>query len=452
MVVFDNPKTMKECRGRIGKGKQQMSGKKLDQEALEELETLGEFMELITGIGFDWLLIPSSPKMQIELAQEFFTSFHFTYATDVEAESIRFRLFTREMRMSIKEWSVRLGLYTADQEADWFERDIGTPREIPEFNEMVPKGTKAYQSTESTSDCFVNPVLHLAQVFVGANLLCQANTEASITEAELYFMWCMMRKRKVHLGYWLARTCQWISSIAAQNLNGCHILEAIFKNCIEMLMVERIPKMSYCPKPKLFGRNFLTRVGVLVQKGGALQFYELTKPGSQLVGAVKKKSKKKQLELVVAETKRELSAPTEVTTSTLRIPGDITIPSTSIAPEASPTHVSFIDTAGQMDLWRSRHEGLVERIALNTDRIAPSSGAQVQLLTTPTEAQMRYNEEVRMTVFVVRDMVSLMAREVIPQEQRAPQHPSHGGSSRHPTGRDDTHPKIADSRRDRPWR
>ncbi|KAG6395528.1 hypothetical protein SASPL_146173 [Salvia splendens] len=97
--------------------------------------SLRGIMELITGIGFDWILVFSSPKMLIELAQEFFTSFHFTLATDVGEESIQFRLFTREMRMSIREWSVRLGLYTADQEAEWFARDIDTPKEIPEFNE-----------------------------------------------------------------------------------------------------------------------------------------------------------------------------------------------------------------------------------------------------------------------------------------------------------------------------
>lgn len=58
-------------------------GRRLDLDVLEGLEVSGEFMEFITGIGFDWLLVPDVQKMPIELAQEFFTSFHFTSSTDV---------------------------------------------------------------------------------------------------------------------------------------------------------------------------------------------------------------------------------------------------------------------------------------------------------------------------------------------------------------------------------
>lgn len=213
ILTFDDPKLTGECKARVERDKKVRSGRRLKEETLKELGTETEFLEYITGIGFDWLLDPCAATIPIELAQEFFMSFHFTYAVDVGAESIRFRLFTRELRMSIREWSVRLGLYTVDQEVEWFERDIGHPKDIKEYDEhaawaeMVPRGTKAYKPTESMADCIENPVLRLAQVFLGVNLLCQANTFTLLTKAELYFMWCMMKKRKVHLGYWLARTC-----------------------------------------------------------------------------------------------------------------------------------------------------------------------------------------------------------------------------------------------------
>ena len=66
---------------------------------------------------------------------------------------------------------------------------------------------------------------------------------------------------------------------------------AILKNCVVVTMVERIHKMTYNLNPELFGVQFLSNVGVVEQKGGVLQFYEVTRPGSQPAGANKKKSK-----------------------------------------------------------------------------------------------------------------------------------------------------------------
>ncbi|KAL1536513.1 hypothetical protein AAHA92_29153 [Salvia divinorum] len=70
------------------------------------------------------------------LAQEFFTSFRFKNTTDLQKKSISFRLFGTEMRMSLTEWSVRLGLYNEQQtaEGEWFGRDIRKPKANPNFD------------------------------------------------------------------------------------------------------------------------------------------------------------------------------------------------------------------------------------------------------------------------------------------------------------------------------
>ena len=48
----------------------------------------------------------------MEAAREFFSTFKFKATTDPDANSISFRLFTIEHTMSVREWSLRMGLFT----------------------------------------------------------------------------------------------------------------------------------------------------------------------------------------------------------------------------------------------------------------------------------------------------------------------------------------------------
>ena len=128
--------------------------------------------------------------------------------------------------------------------------------------------------------------------------------------------------------------------------------------------------MAYCPNPEVFGSQFLLNVEVVKKKGGVLQFYEVTRPESQPAGANKKKNKDKQVEVVATKTEKDTGEKTEVTPFTLPIQDEAVVPSTSAVPELSPEHASLVQMVEQQEEWRAKMEGLMERIALNTDRIA----------------------------------------------------------------------------------
>ena len=178
------------------------------------------------------------------------------------------------MTASIREWLVRLGLYTAEQEVG---RD-------------GPKRHQGLQTNRVHDRMHQNSFLRLAQVFLDVNLLCQAKTFASIKEAELYFLWYMMKKRKVHLGYWLARTCQSISSRASRNLSDDHSGEDTQNELL--------------PQPRTSWVTIPLNVDVVKKKGGIVKFYEVKRPIAQPIGANKKKSKTKIVEVVATEIER----------------------------------------------------------------------------------------------------------------------------------------------------
>lgn len=88
---------------------------------------------------------------------------------------------------------------------------------------------------------------------------------------------------------------------------------------------------------------------------------------------------------MAVETEKNTRERTEATPSTLPIQNEVVVPSTSAAPELTPEHASLVELVEQQEEWRAIMEGLVERIALNTDRVALQSEAQTQLLASQTE-------------------------------------------------------------------
>lgn len=101
-----------------------------DEEAEEDLGVAEKFTSYIKNIGFEWLLNHCEEEVSVPLAKEFFTSFHFKVTIDPDAESISFRLFNQDMTMSIREWLLRMRLFTLEEDdaGDWNVREIGQPR------------------------------------------------------------------------------------------------------------------------------------------------------------------------------------------------------------------------------------------------------------------------------------------------------------------------------------
>ncbi|KAL1568825.1 hypothetical protein AAHA92_00385 [Salvia divinorum] len=114
------------------------SGKRLHQPSLQRIGGEELFLEYMTGIGFEWLMDIHMPELPVTLAQEFFTSFRFKATMDLGNKSISFRICTREVKMSLTEWSVRLGLYSVEQadKGEWLDRYIGQPKNDPDFDQQ----------------------------------------------------------------------------------------------------------------------------------------------------------------------------------------------------------------------------------------------------------------------------------------------------------------------------
>ena len=100
-----------------------------------------------------------------------------------------------------------MGLLTPeeDEEGTWNEREIGAPKNTAGFDAeeawrmIAHKKVAKFKTSTSKGVHITDPVLRLAQVYIGYNLLGQVG--ATLTTPELYFMWCMLNNVKVHLGY-----------------------------------------------------------------------------------------------------------------------------------------------------------------------------------------------------------------------------------------------------------
>ena len=167
MVQFEDPKLQKACDGRATNGKSAKSGKKLCLSDLEELGVGKKFISYFKSIGFEWILNHSNAEVPVALAKEFFTSFKFKQSTDLDADTISSRIFNEEMEMSIREWSLRLGLLTPEEEEEgaWNEREIGAPKNTEGFDAeeawrmIAHKKVEKFKTSSSKGIHITDPVL-----------------------------------------------------------------------------------------------------------------------------------------------------------------------------------------------------------------------------------------------------------------------------------------------------
>ncbi|XP_042005808.1 ABC transporter F family member 4-like [Salvia splendens] len=115
--------------------KQIKSGKVLYFPSLDELNAREPFLSHLSALCFDWLLENRDPSIPIRLAKKFFTTFRFRVTADLDEESITFRVFGREVRTSLIEWTVRLGMCSLEEAIgpEWRSRERGIPRRHIEF-------------------------------------------------------------------------------------------------------------------------------------------------------------------------------------------------------------------------------------------------------------------------------------------------------------------------------
>ncbi|XP_047978506.1 myb-like protein X [Salvia hispanica] len=200
MVQLEDPKLQKACDDRATNGRSAKSGKKLCLSDLEELGVEKKFISYFKSIGFEWLLNHNNAEVPVALVKEFFTSFKFKQSTDLDADTISFRLFNEEMEMSIREWSLRLGLLTPEEEEEgaWNEREIGSPKNTAGFDAeeawrmVAHKKVAKFKTSTSKGIHITDPVLRLAQVYIGYNLLGQVG--ATLTTPEFHVVYAEQRE------------------------------------------------------------------------------------------------------------------------------------------------------------------------------------------------------------------------------------------------------------------
>ena len=115
---------------RCSAGKMAKSGKQYSSRELMTIACDENFHACIYSIVFEWLLRHSQEKVPVNLAREFFSTFGLKNTSDLDADSITFQLFNEEHEMSIREGSLRMGLFTKaeDDEGIWNERMVGNRR------------------------------------------------------------------------------------------------------------------------------------------------------------------------------------------------------------------------------------------------------------------------------------------------------------------------------------
>lgn len=93
MKKFDDLRRAATYRERSGSAK---SGKQYDPKELQEIDSDEEFCGYISAIRFKWLLKHSTTEVLLNLAREFFSTSRLKRTTDLDADSITFRLFNEE--------------------------------------------------------------------------------------------------------------------------------------------------------------------------------------------------------------------------------------------------------------------------------------------------------------------------------------------------------------------
>ena len=96
MGRFDDQKRAATYKERCNAGKMAKSGKQYSSKELKMIECDEEFHACIHTIGFEWLLKHSQAKVPVDLAREFFSTFRLKNTSDLDTDSITFRLFNEE--------------------------------------------------------------------------------------------------------------------------------------------------------------------------------------------------------------------------------------------------------------------------------------------------------------------------------------------------------------------
>lgn len=292
MGKFDDPKRSVTYKERSGTGKMTKSGKQYDPRLLNH----------------------STVEVPTALAREFFSTFRLKKTTDLDVDSISFRLFNEECQMSIREWSLRMGLFSRikDDDGIWNERMDGAPKYTPGFKvqsalELVTyPNMGTFKTNYSKAFNIEDHILRFAQTFISCNLMGIANS--ALTTVDLYFTWCMAKVVKVHLGYWLAQACHQMTGNHGRHMYTCHLLGAYLQRNFIMKIAKSAPEVHMCEPPETFSVEYFFNKGLLYMHGKEVFFYEVwtlvksEQDGVEVVDSVDYEEMKKEM----GEMRREL--------------------------------------------------------------------------------------------------------------------------------------------------
>ena len=98
---------------------------------------------------------------------------------------------------------------------------------------------------------------------------------SSLTTTELYFTWCMSKRIKVHLDYWLAQACHQMTANLSRHMYTCYLLGAYIERNFVMKIGKAEPSVTMCELPELFSVEYFFNKGLLYMEGHELCFYNV---------------------------------------------------------------------------------------------------------------------------------------------------------------------------------
>ena len=291
LTDFDDPKLADNYDKRDKTLKFYKSGRTVDFETLDELQVHDEFVEYMEMGGFTWLLFLESHNLPSALVDEFFTTYRFEVTTDLFTPSVHFRLFNIHYNMSLHEWSVRLGLYSMKEiingEATGLECGLpGKDIEV-DLNEAWVKitGRKGiYHYARAFGQDILDPVLRLCQAFLVTNLIGMSTAYSRIPAATLYFIWCIVRGVRVHLGFWVAYQINAVSRRPSRHFTLCHFLEKFIRDNFDFGdSPSPMAANPQVPLPKKFNMEFLRDAGLIHILGDGPRFYTVGESPNMMI-------------------------------------------------------------------------------------------------------------------------------------------------------------------------
>jgi hypothetical protein len=238
----EQPRSISRSRARVGKGKKllppadsELNGnleftdlleqnrykqisklpivpcKSIDIPTLDALKVKSEVFNFVANIGWETYFNVNLPAY-IELCREFYTTFVLDLSEDFNLGTpgvIRFRLLGQRFNLSINDFNAAMGFVNEEElgNDDYLAQlcdfdDHFDPLTV--YRGMTNRSNISYDSGSSKDYYVHSPSLKYIHRFLAFSFSGRKDSPSVMSKTELFFLWCMINKLKVNLGFWMA--------------------------------------------------------------------------------------------------------------------------------------------------------------------------------------------------------------------------------------------------------